>query len=165
MLFFILLIRYYFKAAIARSNFLKSNLVKADGSLATDDEAEKQSSEEVLPESMKPLVASTFQAVAALVVKPAPPAQPPTAASSAKPSDDQPKVSITIKQRKKEQPSIKPILEAEVKSSNDLLKTEDSVTVAVTVKEIVDEFLLDRPPTPPKPKVFLPPIDVIPFVK
>ena len=138
-------------------------MVKADGSLATDDEAEKQSSEDVLPESMKPLVASTFQAVAALVVKP--PAQPPTAASSAKPSDDQPKVSITIKQRKKEQPSIKPILEAEVKSSNDLLKTEDSLTIVPTVKEIVDEFLLDRPPTPPKPKVFLPPIDVIPFVK
>lgn len=144
---------------------MKSNLVKADGSLATDDESDKQSPEEILPESIKPLAASTFQAVAALVVKPAPPAQPPTAATSVKQSDDQPKVSITIKQRKKEQPSIKPILEAEVKSSNDLLKTEDSLTATATVKEIVDEILLDRPPTPPKPKVFLPPIDVMPFVK
>lgn len=29
----------------------------------------------------------------------------------------------------------------------------------------IDEVLLQRPPTPPKPKVFLPPIDPTPFIK
>lgn len=29
----------------------------------------------------------------------------------------------------------------------------------------IEEPLLQRPPTPPKPKVFLPPIDATPFIK
>jgi hypothetical protein len=29
----------------------------------------------------------------------------------------------------------------------------------------VDEVLLNRPPTPPKPKTVLPPVDIIPFVR
>jgi len=136
--------------------------------LVTDDEAEKQATEDAEQqktspaEPLKPAAAAPIPVVAS---KPTPPAQAAPAAGPAKPSDDQPKMSITIKQRKKEQPPIKPILEAEIKSSNDLLKTDDSLTAPAAIKEIIDEILLDRPPTPPKPKVFLPPIDVVPFIK
>ena len=74
-------------------------------------------------------------------------------------NDDQPKASITVKSRKKD-PSIKPILETEVKSSQDLNKIEETFNMT----NAADEILLSRPPTPPKPKVFLPPIDVAPFI-
>jgi hypothetical protein len=49
-----------------------------------------------------------------------------------------------------------------MKSSQDLItKVDDSLKDAT----IIEEILLSRPPTPPKPKVFLPPIDATPFVR
>lgn len=136
------------KAAIARSNFLKSNLIKADGTPYTEEDTEKvQADEELQSKVLEQMQAS---------IKPKQSVSQPVAIKN----DDQPKASITVKSRKKD-PSIKPILETEVKSSQDLNKIEETFNMT----NATDEILLSRPPTPPKPKVFLPPIDVAPFIK
>lgn len=143
-------------------------MIKPDGTPATDDELEnKQAEEEASAAATATAVKVTEiltnmksgsdikppkQQAAPAQAQPAPPPPPPTKV------DDQPKASITVKAKKKD-PPIKPIQEAEVtKSTQEILKVEEPTIV-------IDEVLLSRPPTPPKPKVFLPPIDVSPFVK
>ena len=142
------------KAMVARGQFLKSNLVRVDGPM-TDDEYEK------LPDDDQILSQGTQQAILSTSASIAQPKQVQIDPKKLKlPEDPKAAVKPVTKVKKdKEKPET-------TSKSQDPQSNETAVDQFIQqISSTNDEVLLNRPPTPPKPKVFLPPIDIAPFVK
>lgn len=120
---------------VARSKFLRENLVKQDGSPATDDEFEKLIEEESQIQGPNQSSVVTKQIEGAKTAK---------SKFSEDPGAKQPKGS----KQKKETKDVK-------------ISSEAPEQIGETA--VVEEVLSNRPPTPPKPKTFLPPLDLTPF--
>jgi hypothetical protein len=172
------------RATIARTNFLKTNLIKADGNTSTDDENEKDKS---LEEEEVQLPPQTITRKVSLSKKNLPAASSNTSLTKNTESSTNVATNLTAtkttsstslttpkggtkqsettsttktkgtkKDKEKEKEKEKTALQQQ--TANDQLLNESA-------NEKVDEILLARPPTPPKPKIFLPPIDISPFLK
>ena len=137
---------------------MKTHQVKVDGFLATtDDEGEKTADEEASNVPVQLAVDKQSTQSSIKVVESA-----AKLAKSSKPSAEEVKSGATTakgakgKDAKKEKtdsnkPSQEPVTQMSDHQAN------ESITI--------DEPLSNRPPTPPKPKVYLPPLDVAPFIR
>jgi hypothetical protein len=144
---------------IARADFLKAHLVRVDGvSATTDDEGEKTADDETQNTLAPPTTIdkqSSQSSVKAPDVK---------QSKVSKTSVDESKGAAAagakgakgVKDSKKDKDSTKPSQEPVTQMSDH--QGNESITIP-------DEPLSNRPPTPPKPKVFLPPLDVAPFIR
>lgn len=131
---------------VARAKYLRENLVKLDGSLATDDELEKTIDEESSQAAVNHNTSQTsVQSKQATDVSTKPP-------KTARQSEEAPptKTSKTAKP-KKEKNDVKIAVEEPEKINETIV--------------VVEEVLSNRPPTPPKPKTQLPPLDLTPFIR
>lgn len=120
---------------IARSKFLRENLVKQDGSLATDDEFEK-----TLEEEAQLQVQASQTSLA-------------SKQGGGKSKADESASKLGSKGLGKQK-----------KEKNDV-KISSEAPEQITEIAVVEETLSTRPPTPPKPKTFLPPLDLTPFTR
>lgn len=153
------------KATIARADFLKAHLVRVDG--LTDDEGEKTADDEAEK-------SSTVEKQSTTTIKPVVPensTSKTTKASAAK------QMSVEVDTTTKT--TTGGAKGAKVAAKDAKKDTKTPVVVVVAAAELstqmsdhavnesinVDESLSNRPPTPPKPKVFLPPLDVAPFTR
>jgi hypothetical protein len=156
------------KALLARGEFLKSHLVKQDGSALVDNEFEKIN-EETLREKNEQAAAFLLQQqlqnesflgnTATHKQKADSKASKNEQASSSALGNRQSIAGGGKGSKGRKDKSV------DLKSSLQEVNEDDKVIASA--KEILahEEILLNRPPTPPKPKVVLPPIDVSPFVK
>lgn len=124
---------------VSRAKFVRENLIKPDGTPATDDEFEKTIDEEAqiqapnLSSSQTSLASKTGTDVAKT--------------PKAKQSED-PKQSKTAKKKEK----------------NDVKISSEAPEQIVETTVVVEEVATNRPPTPPKPKTLLRSFDVTPFL-
>lgn len=132
---------------VARAKYLRENLVKLDGSLATDDELEKTIDEESSQAAVNHNTSQTsVQSKQATDVSTKPP-------KTARQSEEAPptKTSKTSKPKKE-------------KNDVKIAAVEEPEKINETIV-VVEEVLSNRPPTPPKPKTQLPPLDLTPFIR
>ena len=118
---------------VARSKYLRENLVKQDGTPANDDEFEKTIEEE----SQLQVQSSQTNLV-------------PKLGGRSKASEDLTSRLIKGFKQKKEK--------------NDV-RISSEAPEQITEIAVVEERLSNRPPTPPKPKTLLPPLDLSPFIR
>lgn len=118
---------------VARSKYLRENLVKQDGTPATDDEFEKTIEEE----SQLQVQSSQTNLM-------------PKLGGRSKASEDLTSRLIKGFKQKKEK--------------NDV-RISSEAPEQITEIAVVEERLSNRPPTPPKPKTLLPPLDLSPFIR
>ncbi len=143
---------------IARSNFLKANLVKADG--LTDDESEKEFKEKELPKEKEKEKEeeenNQLQQISG---------SKSVEQNGKQPSKDKSKGSEDPKGSKASKEKVQK--EKSKEKSDSLTKSTQDLTshIEQPINNEAEEILLNRPPTPPKPKVFLPPIDATPFIR
>lgn len=124
------------KAMASRNRFLKENLVKVDGGSITDEELEKPNEDQ-----------NELQATASTSSTQQIPSQKQTDAKTKKAEDRPQKGSKGKKDTKAD------------------IKVELPQIEIVAEPLVSDEILSNRPPTPPKAKIVLPPIDVEPFLR
>ena len=143
------------KATIARADFLKAHQVRTEGA-ATDDEGDKPPEEEQPAPQAQPTPAQptpqNVQIPTPKVVEPKSSKEPKSKQSVA---GDEVKSSKGSKQKKDKAESVKASQELTPQVNEQL--ANESITI--------EEPLSNRPPTPPKPKFYLPPIDVAPFLR
>ncbi len=125
-----------------RSEFLKSHLVRVDGT-GTDDEIEKLNDEET--SAQQATISQTSVS------------KTPTDNNNTKPTKTTKQEET--KQPKGSKPKAKEKVETKVQEATPLVNEQ------VPAAPPVEEELSNRPPTPPKPKVYLPPLDVTPFIR
>jgi hypothetical protein len=136
------LILILFKALNIRSEFLKSHLVRVDGA-GTDDEIEKVNDEDITAQQATNSQTSVSKT--------------PTETTTTKPA--KPTKQEETKQPKGSKPKGKEKVETKVQEPAPVVNEQ------VPVVPPVEEELTNRPPTPPKPKVYLPPLDITPFAR
>lgn len=122
---------------VARSKYLRENLVKQDGTPATDDEFEKTLEEEAQMQVQAASLTSLRQ--------------------------------LGAKSKASEDPAIK--LAKSLFGGGKQKKERNDVRISSEAPEqiaeisAVEEVPSNRPPTPPKPKTLLPPLDLGPYLR
>lgn len=128
---------------VARSKFLRENLVKQDGTPATDDEFDKTIEEEAQLAQAQSSQTSVISKLGGGESK---------SGVRVKASED-PSGSKGIKGGKQK------------KEKTDVVRISSEAPEQITEIAVVEEVFSNRPPTPPKPKTILPPIDLSPFIR
>lgn len=157
------------KATIARGEFLKSHLIKQDGSPLDDDEFEKITEEQ--EKQREQHIQQLFQqkeettgkgkgaggGTAGKTVT--------TTASAANKDDAKSKGAGGAGAAGSKQKKDSKLDRQQQQQKAELLQQQAEEEKAAAAAREVEEAPTNRPPTPPKPKVVLPPIDVSPFVR
>lgn len=152
---------------ISRTKFLKENLIKIDGGSLTDDEIDKQNEEDPLNQTQSHQTLN----------QPLPPilsAGSSTHGQQGNQKSSNEATNVTNKQAKggkqaeEQKTSTKGSKQKKDKTestkvSQELIAQQASEQLSEAL--VVEEVLTNRPPTPPKLKIVLPPIDIGPFVR
>jgi hypothetical protein len=130
---------------VARSKYLKENLIKLDGSLATDDEFDRTVDDDAQLQAQQISVSQSQTSI-----------QSKQTTNVSKQS--KPKQSEDIGSKQSKGSKLK-------KETSDTKIASADITEQVTEPVLVEEVFSNRPPTPPKPKTQLPPLDLSPFIR
>ncbi|CAF0778069.1 unnamed protein product [Brachionus calyciflorus] len=128
------------KAMASRSRFLKENLIKVDGGSITDEELDKQTEDQNEQQQQQTTI-----------------------------SNNQSNLSLAQKQSDQKLKKTEEKSQKNTKSKKDV-KTDNKIENLPQLENLPeilanDELFSNRPPTPPKAKIILPPLDVEPFVR
>lgn len=155
------------KAMISRSKFLKENMIKVDGGSITDEENEKSNDDELNQTIQQSSHSNQLPTIASAG----------SSASSGHPSQQSSQRAVQAQSKAKQTEDTKGAKVAKggkkEKDKAESTKASSQELINQTIEQAnetvpnVEEILMSRPPTPPKPKNILPPIEpyIEPFLR
>jgi hypothetical protein len=140
------------KAIVARSKYLKENLIRLDGNPVTDDELEKTLDDELQSQhSTAPASNATTNATGK---------QGDSSRQQAKTKQSEDATS-KLSKGSKQKKDAKLAADAKLAVQELVNQSIDQAAEA----SVMEEILSTEPPVPPKPKTILPPLDLVPFLR